>query len=89
MMIDREEILQKIETALDTARPYLNDDGGNVEVVELSDDMILKVKLIGACGTCPQSYMTFKTGIETAIKQAVPEIKQVISLNFLFEDEKV
>ncbi len=88
-MIDSKEILRKIEAALDNARPYLNDDGGNVEVVELSDDMILKVKLIGACGTCPQSYMTFKTGIETAIMQAVPEIKQVIPLNFLFEDEKV
>jgi Fe-S cluster biogenesis protein NfuA len=88
-MTNQKEILEKIEVALDSARPYLITDGGNVEIVELTDDMVLKIRLIGACGTCPQSYMTFKTGIETAIKQAAPEIKQVIPLNFLFEDEKV
>ena len=88
-MTSRKEILRKIEAALDTARPYLNTDGGNVEVVELTNDMILKIRLIGACGTCPQSYMTFKTGIETAVKQAVPEVKEIIPLNFMFEDEKV
>jgi Fe-S cluster biogenesis protein NfuA len=81
------ELLAKIEKALDKARPYLNTDGGDVEVVSLTEDLILKIRLIGACGTCPQSYMTFKTGIETAIKDAVPEIQKIIPLNFFPEDE--
>jgi Fe-S cluster biogenesis protein NfuA len=62
-------------------RPYLKDDGGNVEIVEVTDDMIVKVRLIGTCSTCPQSYMTMNAGIETAVKQAVPEIKSVIAVN--------
>jgi Fe-S cluster biogenesis protein NfuA len=48
---------------------------------------VLKIRLIGACGTCPQSYMTFKTGIETSIMQAVPEITKIIPLNFFPEDD--
>ncbi len=80
-------LLERIEKALDKARPYLRTDGGDVEVVSLSEDMILKIRLIGACGTCPQSYMTFKTGIETAIKDAVPEIQKIIPLNFFPEHE--
>ena len=59
-------------------RPYLVTDGGNVEVVELTDDYVLKLKLTGNCSTCPQRFMTFKAGIETAVKQAVPEIKTVL-----------
>ncbi len=86
-MVSHKLILEKIEAALDVSRPYLKDDGGNVEVVELTDDMTLKIRLIGACGTCPQSYMTFKAGIETAILQAVPEIKKIVPLNFFAEHE--
>ncbi len=75
------ELLQKVETSLDTMRPYLNDDGGNVEVVEITSDMIVRVKLLGACSTCPQSFMTMKAGIEEAIKRSVPEIKGVVAIN--------
>lgn len=74
-------LLEKIETSLDTMRPYLKDDGGNVEVVELTDEMILKLKLVGSCSTCPQSFMTMKAGIEEAVKRAVPEIKSVVAVN--------
>ena len=75
------ELLEKVESSLDTMRPYLNDDGGNVEVVEITDDMIVHVKLVGACSTCPQSFMTMKAGIEEAVKRAVPEIKGVMAVN--------
>ncbi len=76
-----EELLKKVEESLDTMRPYLNDDGGNVEVVEITDDMIVRVRLMGACSTCPQSFMTMKAGIEEAVRRSVPEIKGVIAIN--------
>jgi Fe-S cluster biogenesis protein NfuA len=75
------ELLQRVESSLDTMRPYLNDDGGNVEVVEITDDMVLRLKLVGACSTCPQSYMTMKAGIEEAVMRSVPEIKSVMAVN--------
>lgn len=75
------DILGKIESALDSLRPYLKDDGGNVEVVELTEDMVLKVRLTGNCETCPQSTMTMKAGIEEAVKKSIPEIKEVVAIN--------
>lgn len=80
------ELLKKVEASLDTMRPYLNDDGGNVEIVEITDDMIVRVKLVGACSTCPQSFMTMKAGIEEAVKRAVPEIKGVEAVNLNQEE---
>jgi Fe-S cluster biogenesis protein NfuA len=74
-------LLQRVEASLDTMRPYLKDDGGNVEVIEITSDMQVVVKLVGACSTCPQSFMTMKAGIETAVKQAVPEIKAVVAIS--------
>jgi Fe-S cluster biogenesis protein NfuA len=70
-------IRKKIEDSLDTIRPYLAKDGGNVEVVEITANNVLMVKLIGACQSCPQSFMTLKTGIEDAVRTAVPEIVAV------------
>lgn len=72
---------KKVEDALDTIRPYLQADGGNVEVVEIMDGTILKLELIGACKTCNMSQMTMKAGIEETIRRAVPEIKEIISVN--------
>lgn len=72
---------KKVEEALDTIRPYLEADGGNVEVVEITDGTILKLELIGACKTCNMSQMTMKAGIEETIRRAVPEIKEIISVN--------
>ncbi len=82
-MIDTasEALLKRVEKSLDTMRPYLNDDGGNVEIVEITDDMIVRLKLVGACSTCPQSFMTMKAGIEEAVRRAVPEIKGVVAIN--------
>lgn len=75
------ELREQIEFALDTIRPYLEADGGNVRIVELTDDMVLKIELLGSCGTCPMSTMTLKAGVEEAIKRAIPEIKRVEAVN--------
>lgn len=80
-MRTKEEILARVEMSLDTMRPYLKKDGGNVEVVELNDAMQLKLRLLGNCGTCPQSIFTMKAGIEEAILKSVPEIKQIEAIN--------
>ena len=72
---------QKVEDALDTIRPYLEADGGNVAIVEITSDQILKLELTGACKTCNMSHMTMKAGIEETIKRAVPEIKEIQSIN--------
>jgi Fe-S cluster biogenesis protein NfuA len=76
----KEELLARVEASLDTMRPYLQKDGGNVEVVEIDDNQTLWVRLVGACETCPQSFMTMKAGIEEAVKGAVPEIVAVKSI---------
>jgi len=71
---------EKVETALDKIRPSLNADGGNVELVEVSPDGVVKVKLTGACGGCPMSQMTLKMGIEKVLKQELPELKEVVAV---------
>ncbi len=68
---------QKIEEALESIRPYLQADGGDVSLVEITDDQVVRVELIGACKTCNISHMTMKAGIEETIRKAVPEIKSV------------
>ncbi|MCH7408560.1 NifU family protein [Belliella sp. DSM 111904] len=75
------EMNDKIEHALDSIRPYLEADGGNVKVVELTDDMVLRLELTGACSSCPMSSMTLKAGVEEAIKKAIPEIVKVEAIN--------
>lgn len=76
-----ETIYQKVEQALDSIRPYLEADGGNVEVVEITEDQVLKLELLGACKTCNMSVMTMRAGIEETIRRAVPEIKQIVAVN--------
>lgn len=71
----------KVEDALNTIRPYLEADGGNVEIVEITPDQTLKIELKGACKTCNMSHMTMKSGIEETIRRAVPEIREIISVN--------
>lgn len=68
--------LENVETVLDELRPYLMSDGGNVEVVEL-DGPVVKVRLQGACGSCPSSTMTLKMGIERRLREFIPEISEV------------
>ena len=73
--------LETIEQALEEIRPYLKADGGDISLVEVSDDMVVKVKLLGACVGCPMSYQTMKNGIEKVVKKAVPEVREVVAVN--------
>lgn len=75
------DFLLRIESALDQIRPYLEADGGNVKVLEVTDDMTLKLELLGACGSCPMSTMTLKAGVEQSVLRAVPEIRAVEAVN--------
>jgi Fe-S cluster biogenesis protein NfuA len=74
-------LTERVEEALETIRPYLISDGGNVAVEEITDDMIVKLRLLGNCGSCKMSFMTMKAGIEQAILKAVPEIKGVVAVD--------
>jgi Fe-S cluster biogenesis protein NfuA len=76
-MKDKEELKKRVLKALEIARPYLKADGGDIELVEITDDKIVKVKLVGACGSCPLSMMTLRAGIEKIIIREAPEIKRV------------
>ncbi len=71
---------EKVEKALDKVRLMLMADGGNVELVDVTKDGVVKVKLTGSCGCCPMSQMTLKMGIEKALKEEVPQIKEVVSI---------
>lgn len=74
-------LIEKIEKSLDNIRPYLISDGGNIKVLEVTEDHIVKVEMQGACGDCPMSSMTLKAGVEEAIRNAFPEIKGVEAVN--------
>ena len=71
---------QKVEAVLDTIRPSLQGDGGDVELVDVPPEGVVKVKLTGACRGCPMSQMTLKMGIERALKREVPEVVEVVSV---------
>lgn len=76
-----EELTQKIEASLDSIRPYLEADGGNVKISQVTSDHVVKLEFLGACGNCRMSTMTFKAGVEEAIRKAVPEIKSIEVIN--------
>ncbi|MBO7083170.1 MAG: NifU family protein [Bacteroidales bacterium] len=75
--MDKEFLEKRVKNILEQVRPYLQADGGDVNFVELTDDMVVMVELTGACGSCPYSTMTLKNGIETVMKKSIPEIKAV------------
>lgn len=72
---------EKIEIALESIRPYLKADGGDVELVEVTKEGYVKVKLIGACVNCPMSQMTLRAGVERALIREVPGIRRVEAVN--------
>ncbi|MHC1703717.1 MAG: NifU family protein [Tenuifilaceae bacterium] len=80
-MATKEELTIKINTAIEVIRPYLQNDGGDISLVEVTEDLTVKVQLHGACGSCPYSLMTLKNGVEQAIRRDVPEIKEVVAVN--------
>jgi Fe-S cluster biogenesis protein NfuA len=71
---------EQVEKALEKVRPMLQADGGNVTLIDVSDDGVVKLKLTGTCGCCPMSQMTLKMGIEKILKQEVPQIKEVLAI---------
>jgi len=77
---NKKEILEKVSSAIEMVRPYLKADGGDVELMEVTDDLSVKVKLSGACDGCPFSMMTLRAGIEQAIRMKFPELKELISV---------
>jgi Fe-S cluster biogenesis protein NfuA len=79
--VNNSDLTKRINDALDSIRPHLAVDGGDVEVVEVTPEMIVRVKWIGNCVNCSMSAMTLKAGIEQAIKGAAPEIKGVEAVN--------
>lgn len=76
-MISDKVVIQQIEEALEQLRPFLEADGGDMELVEVTDDYIARVRLLGACSSCTMSAMTLKAGVEEAVRKAVPVIKGV------------
>ena len=74
-------MIEKIEEALEKIRPFLLTDGGDVRVLEITDDLVVKLELLGACGTCPMSPMTMKAGVEEVIRREIPEIRGVEAVN--------
>jgi Fe-S cluster biogenesis protein NfuA len=77
----KDGLLKRANDTLDQVRPYLQADGGDIEIVELTDERILKVRLTGACNGCPFSMQTLKAGVEQAIKRDIPEILEVVEVN--------
>jgi Fe-S cluster biogenesis protein NfuA len=78
---EKKRLYAEVLAALDKIRPYLEADGGDVKIVEISDDNVVMIELLGACGSCPMSTMTLKAGVEEAVKREVPEIKSVEAIN--------
>jgi len=81
MTTTNEELVIKVKNIIEQIRPYLQADGGDVEYVNITDDKIVNVRLMGMCGGCPHSQMTLKNGIEAAVKRVLPEIKSVESVH--------
>jgi Fe-S cluster biogenesis protein NfuA len=72
-------VREKVEKAIDEIRPFLQADGGNIELIDVQEG-IVKVKLVGACGSCPMSQLTLKRGVEARLKAQIPEVKEVIAV---------
>ena len=71
---------EEVERVLNEIRPFLQADGGDLELVEVTEDGVVKVRLTGACGSCPFSQMTLKMGVEQALKKMVPSVREVVAL---------
>ena len=75
------DLLQRVETALAEIRPYLQNDGGDISLIGIEDDKIVKVKLLGSCLSCSVIQMTLKSGVEMTIKKYAPEIEKVVNIS--------
>ncbi len=77
----KEELTEKVLNVLDQVRPYLQQDGGDLNFVNITDDNVVNVELTGACSSCAFSTMTLKNGVEATLKKVLPEIKEVVAVN--------
>lgn len=77
----KEDLLSRIEASLENIRPYLKEDGGDVKLVDIDEDHVVLVELLGSCESCPMSPMTMKAGIEEAVKKAAPEVTAIKAIN--------
>lgn len=75
--MDDKKIISKVEAAIADIRPFLEADGGDIRLIEVSDDLVVKVELLGACKNCSMSKMTLKAGVEESIRKSLPELKAV------------
>ncbi|MDC3309277.1 NifU family protein [Crocinitomicaceae bacterium] len=80
-MKKKEDTIHKINQAIEQLRPFLHEDGGDMEFVELTKDSVVKVKLLGACSDCSMSHMTMRAGLEEALKIAAPEVVSVEAID--------
>jgi Fe-S cluster biogenesis protein NfuA len=78
---EKQELNQKVINVLEQVRPYLQQDGGDLKYIGLTEDNVVQVELTGACGACPFSTMTLKNGVEATLKKILPEIKEVVAVN--------
>ena len=78
--MDKTLLTEKVIATLELIRPYLQADGGDVNLSEITDDMVVKVRLSGACVGCPFSIQTLKAGVEQALRKEIPEIKEVVAI---------
>ncbi len=81
MALNKEEVKAKVLSSLEQLRPFLEADGGDIELVEITDDAMVVVRLMGACSDCSMSLMTLKAGLEESVKKMAPEVKGVIAIN--------
>ncbi len=81
MVLDIDDLTIKVNASIDSLRPHLEVDGGDMELVEITPEGIVKVRLLGACSDCTMSFMTLKAGLEEAVKKVAPEITSVIAIN--------
>ncbi len=80
---EQQALKDRVDAALESLRPHLKVDGGNIEVVEITDDMTVKIKWLGNCEFCSMSAMTMKAGVEQTLKSKIPEIKSIEAVNGL------
>ncbi|MEC8401251.1 MAG: NifU family protein [Bacteroidota bacterium] len=77
------DLQHRIQTTLDELRPYLKADGGDIRLVEITDDLVVRIELLGACADCSMINMTLKGGVESALKKAAPELKAIEAINLV------
>ena len=80
MIMSSKDLLENVEKALDEIRPFLQNDGGNINLIGIENETVVKVQLIGACSTCTVNQMTLKSGVEMTIKKYAPQIQSVINI---------